>query len=350
MAWTFLNLITVTGFTADSTWRTLDLTPGFVPAGTKTVWLRARITASSATCAFASGGITTTSIPIKSVVSDKALYFFIGLDDDGLIKYYLSTTSNLYIEILGYTTESLTFPSGATTNYVDKSTATLGSYVNVSTSEITSSAAFAVALINNVAAGTGYAFNLRDNGSTDDAYYNIGAGTQAHCFLPITSNVGQQKIANAYVDLYLTGWLPATTWNKIAAPADITFASTGWQTVNLGAVVPSGALAVIFDIINTNAAAQIAAYRLTGSSDNITTGVRVYQGSRYHGLMGLNSSRQMDFNPGSTDVKIRILGYYLEVPEEITVAPLSFGLGLSSLDVASMATGKTSFNIEIELG
>jgi hypothetical protein len=347
MSWTFPNLITVTGFTADSTWRTLDLTSGFVPDGTRTVWMRARSTSGSAAVCFSSADLTANP-PIKSVVSDRPIYFFIGLDSNGLIRYNLSTTSNVYVEILGYTTEQLTFPAGATTTYSDKSTVTTGSYVDVSTSQITASAAFAVCLVTNGSAGSGYAFNLRDDGGSDDSYYNVGPAIQGHCFMPITNNVGEQKIANGFVDLYLTGWLPATTWNKIAALADITFGTTGWRTIDLSSAVPAGALAVIFDIINANAAAQTAAYRPTGSSDNITSGVRVYQGSRYHGLMGLNASRQMDFNPGSTDIKIRILGYYLEVPVEVALDQITFVLGISSFLIGSSLINQR-FNIEIEL-
>ncbi len=127
-----------------------------------------------------------------------------GLDANRVFQVYLGALGpKTYL--IGYTMAGVTF----LTNRVDKSTATTGTYQDVTIAADTGSAtAIGAIFVMYPNAGSGADYALRKKGSTDDRY-TLSRARVANVVLVGVDGVetAQQKIANVSMDLYLVGYV-----------------------------------------------------------------------------------------------------------------------------------------------
>src|SRR5574343_197947 len=320
MGWTFpTSVIDFTaGLATTGSWANLDMTPDYVPAGTRTVWCRIHKTGNVfPKVGLASGGIT--SDPDNRLMNSvSAFYYLVGLTSDGVLRYYVSNTTTIAFEILGYTDDVLTFPEGAVTTWAQQTPAGTG-WRDLTLSSIPDDAVFGVLLANNNNNGTAYQMDFRDDGSADEDLHDIGASCQSHYFIPVTSKVGEVYSEDlTYQKYYLVGWL-ADGWNKISPPAAVTLSSvSAWEEADLSALLPANATIALFDIVNGDSADKIAAYRSPASSENITSYVNVFRDSRVHGMMDC-TNRKIDFYRSDADIYVQLIGYWADPDVSVTL-------------------------------
>ena len=188
---------------------------------------------------------------------------------DRTLRYYCSSKTNQYWEILAYSDndgEAIT-AAGTYPNYTPSGT---GAYEDKTFTELSAAHTFAALLVD--MGTTAYRTAYRDDGAAYDYYHEKVNTVITTAFCPITNKVGEIKIANtAAVHLLTAGFAGV----KIT-PADITIPGTGWQTIDASAVFPSGANLAILEVRNESTSTiRICSLRNTGSTENITTGLGV---------------------------------------------------------------------------
>jgi hypothetical protein len=333
MSWTFppavtdfTSIVEAAGVTTGGTYGTIDIS-SVVPAGTKTIWARIRKTASVFPyVGLASGGLSANP-PVCLMQTSTPMSFMVGLDGSNQIKYYVTNNTTVAWEILGYSTEDVTFPEGATTTY--EVIANNTGWVDVTLSTLPTDAVFGILLARNSNASAAYLFGLADDGATPDTPTSKLTGlAMGSFFLPVTSKVGQiYREDYNYEKLYPMGWL-STDWNKLT-PTEITLSGTGWLSdVDLSSVLTDeDTTMVLFEAVNTGASDYNFAYREPSSTENIVSYIALKAGCKIHGMMAC-PGRVVDFYRSNTAVTVTAIGYYTgllgdpppaepEVPEKI---------------------------------
>jgi hypothetical protein len=179
--------------------------------------------------------------------SDFQGFMMTGLDANRVFQVYSNNVS-VVTYLVGYTMPGVTF----FTNRIDESTATTGSFVDVSIAADTGAdtAIGAIFHVQNTS-GSSVNYGVRKKGSTDNRVYGLRADNANVVIIGVdATETAQQQIASTAVDLYLVGYVTSgavfftngvnkTTAGATYADADI--------TPNIGGNNANGAFVEIYN-------------------------------------------------------------------------------------------------------
>ena len=191
----------------------------------------------------------------------------VGVDANRIFEVYTANTA-VKTYLVGYTGQGVTF----FTNAVSKATTTTGSYEDVDISFDTGSetALAGIFIMKNTSTSV-YSYALNKKGSTDDFYYDMNKGAAAAYIIGLNaSEVAQQKIENAALDLYLQGYVTGGAVLFTNA-TDKSTATTGSYvdvdiTAHIGSDDANGAIVETF-VTPDNTAREVAVRKNGASYD-----------------------------------------------------------------------------------
>jgi hypothetical protein len=274
--------------------------------------------------------------------------FMVGVDSSRIFEVYMENSA-VKTYLIGYTGSGATF----FTNGVDKSTATTGSYVDIDISGDTGAdtAIGGIFLLKNTA-GSSRDYALRKNGSTDDRYTGLIAGSATGALIGVDgSEICEQKISNTSVDVYLVGYVTSGAV-LFTNGVDKSTATTGsYQdidiTANIGSDDASGALLEM----NDAGGRHYTAIRPNGASYD-------YYGYNRHNfnICAIDSGDILEQKIANTAMDVWLTGYTLAVstPTISSAANQTFIIGdpataISTITVAGGDAGNVTAADDIRI-
>ena len=227
---------------------------------------------------------------------------------------------------------------------VDKSLGVTGSWQDIDLfSDIPSSATGAIFEVVNTHASTPYQYGLRKKGSTDDrhkdaaddSHYSVIVGVDA-------TRKCQGYIESTDVDFYLVGYTKEDiTLNTNGTDKSLS-TTLAWTDIDLSGELPSGAVAAIFEVVNTNAtSAYNWGLRKKGSSDNRYETLR--RNTHCFMIIGVDATRKCQGYIDSTVVDFFLMGYLTAGQAETNGVDRSLGSTGAYVDITESGapTGAT---------
>jgi hypothetical protein len=207
------------------------------------------------------------------------------------------------------------------TNATSKATATTGSYVDVDISGDTGAdtAVAAIGFANKTSTNANARYTVRKNGSTDDFYgtdTTNGTGVYNKYFIIGVdgSEIFEQKIGNAAVDLYLAGYITVSCTMNTNATNRSLAATAAWTDLT---ALDTGAIGGIYQVVNTDATSSLGwGLRKNGSSAedyaNIID-VGYYAYTTMYGVVECDGSQLVEGKIEDTAVDFYYTGYFTAV-------------------------------------
>jgi hypothetical protein len=310
----FVDPVECTPGTASS-WQDVDLDSYVASLGSDVTGVLLHVVNTNATTSYSMGlrKNGSTDNRTNSIYKSSHGWLAIGVDSSHIFEFYVGSTTDIDVYIVGYTTTGVTFATNAT----DKSLSTTSSWTDI---DCSSQAPNAVGLIFEVVDTLVNNVGFRKNGSTDSRTKNIAY----HCGVVIgcdTSQICEGYIANIDQDFYLLGYITdGITFNTNAV--DRSLGSTGAYT---DITLSSGAIGGIIEVTQS-LASQTFAIRKNGSSEDI------YKGAAYtyqFAIVEADSSRVIEGKISSTSVDFFEIG--------IATASASGPTGISEVDGIAVA-------------
>ncbi len=239
----------------------------------------------------------------------------LGVDANRVFEAKVESTSYNNIYVRGYFLSGYVFR----TDQQAVTTETTGSYVDVNCSSYCPSAVMVI--FNFVCTTTAYYGVVRKNGSSDDRYassdkyYNTSVGEFVGCD---ASQIVEQKIENAAVDLYIIGYYapPGTASCPVVMHTNATYRSlstTGsYQDL---AALPTGALYGFYSANSASSTAYATWFRKNGSTDNLysTSLTNIYGYSHSCWVVECDTGYVVEQEIESANIDTYELGYGLDV-------------------------------------
>jgi hypothetical protein len=224
-------------------WIDIDLNAHATLPSTGVTGVALRI-AGSASFGFRAKGSTMT---MTSTVSTRCFGGWAGVDANDKFQIYSSSKTAIRVYVVGYMTAGFTFFASA----IAMSTSTLNTWEEVDCTAHVPAAATALIFQPRNISSNDYNFGIRDAGSTDDLRPEITRMTCGTAITKCTACKCEQYIENAYVDLYLVGYVTGEslgTFFRDKAGNDYSLGGAGAYT-DLTAL-PVGARVGIFEVMD----------------------------------------------------------------------------------------------------
>lgn len=313
MAWTFPDdwIDISAAVTYNGAWTDIDLS-SYVPTGTKRVFLfwYNNDTSSYRLSNVRANGSAVDDTAGLAIYYKSSEWAVVKVDSNRLIEGYFGN-SVIKVYVVAYSPDDFCF-----TEFVDKSTATTGSYqtVDVSADGVPANSKLAYfQWVNTTIVGTQYQRAMREMGASYDYYYYL-SGIYSGCACRSLDAIGldanrqcEQEIAHANMDLHLVGYEDNATVES--SPTNIAPGTTGsWQTVTVSNA-PNGTAGLLCRIINTKTNTTYAvAVRKYGSSLDLSASV-LRQSQMRTAVVGLDSSKRFEAYIANTAVQIIPIAY-----------------------------------------
>jgi hypothetical protein len=198
------------------------------------------------------------------------------------------------------------------TSEIDKTPASTGAWVDVDVSGdgVPEWATGAILrLYNGATTGT---VAVRKNGPTDTRTPYIVSGHHTGAMAGLDgSRVFEAYIHNASDRVYLIGYTTDST-DFLTNSVDKSPASVGaWVDVDVSADIPSGAVGIIVELVNTSTASSYnGGVRDNGSTDTFTLG-EVRKSSHYYQVCGVDASRVFEAQIASAAIQVWLIGCFM---------------------------------------
>jgi hypothetical protein len=319
--------VTMAEVTTSTSYVDVDANSYGVPANAVGVWVRCKNSASSTAFLWdvRKNGSTDT-FGYDALSASLHTLAYVGIDANGIFEARVSSTTYLDLYVMGYMMSPVTM----NTNALDVSTSTTGSYVDVDLSSYTGAT---MALLSAWAAT--YALYTRKNGSTDDRYADsipYLANARGVIVGLDGSQLFEQKIGDAYSDLYVQGYYAGTKVTMHTNATDRSTTTTGsYEDV---AALPGGALVGFYDLVNRLSSGYDGGLRKNGESEDPYAGTRA--DSRTCWIVECDGSQVVEQKIENAAVDLWELGY--ATAEEWSSTFLGVLAPGSSLGVAGAAT------------
>lgn len=214
------------------------------------------------------------------------------------------------------------------TSEIDKTPASTGAWVDVDVSGdgVPAVATGAVLRLYNGSASTG-TVAVRKNGSTDTRTPYIVSGHHTGAMAGLDgSRVFEAYIHNASDRVYLIGYTTDST-DFLTNSVDKSPASVGaWVDVDVSADIPSGAVGIIVELVNTSTASSYnGGVRDNGSTDTFTLG-EVRKSSHYYQVCGVDASRVFEAQIASAAIQVWLIGCFMP-PISFETNAVGYALG-----------------------
>ncbi len=212
------------------------------------------------------------------------------------------------------------------TNEIDKTPATLSTWIDVDVSG-DGVPAGATGVILRLYGGGGYTCAVRKNGSTDTRtpkplfYTGAMVGIDAN-------RIFEAYVDNAACKVYLIGYTTDGT-DFLTNSVDKTPATTGsWVDVDVSANVPSGAMGVIVQLVDTSGTIYSGGVRKNASTDALTYGQvgDGYANKACYQVCGVDANRIFEAQIENTALKVWLVGYFMP-PISFETNAVSYALG-----------------------
>lgn len=249
---------------AASAWTDADVSAS-VPSGATGVILHIEKTVTAArTIGLRKNGSTDNRTNNFSTngANDGHFWACIGVDSSRIFEYFVGSTTEVIINLVGYFTSDAVFFDNA----VSKATGTTFSYVDADISADTGTDTALAAVIETITNNVSNQVYLRKNGSTDD--FKDGFGQHIFSIVGVDgSEIFEQYISSTTVDTFLVGYITANVTMHTNATSRATATTGSYEDV---AALPSGAIGGIYTVVaaGQNNALDYAV-RKNGSSEDI---------------------------------------------------------------------------------
>ena len=192
--------------------------------------------------------------------------------------------------------------------HVDKSLGATGTWTDIDLSgDIPANATGAIFKVIDTQ-NTDKAFGLRKKGSSDDRYYDLESGAQQFYIVGLDANRKcQGKIESLNTDFWLIGYTEADA-TMLTNGVDKSLTSYGaWTDIDLSANLPAGAVAAIFEVVNSDSSSRMFGLRKNGSTDEhyndtFATSHRCY-------VVGVDDNRKCEGKAEGSSVDFYLIGY-----------------------------------------
>lgn len=193
------------------------------------------------------------------------------------------------------------------TDVVDEGVSTLTTWTDLDlSSKIPVGATGAIIQVTNASASA-VEYGLRKKGSTDDRHGDCYLGSQNFAFVGVDENRKcQYYIENADVNLYVVGYTESDAVMFTNA-YDKSSATLGWADIDCSSELPAGAIAAIFDVVNTHLTAYEFGLRMKGSTDNRHEDIAPDMHVSF--VVGVDGDRKCQMYIESDRVDLYLLGY-----------------------------------------
>jgi hypothetical protein len=152
------------------------------------------------------------------------------------------------------------------------------------------------------------AFGLRKKGSTDDRYYDLESGAQQFYIVGLDANRKcQGKIESTDTDFWLIGYTEADATMLTNGVDKSLYQYNDWIEMDLSAQLPAGAVAAIFEVVNSYSSSLSFGLRKNGSTDEhygdtFATSHRCY-------VVGVDANRKCEGKAEGTFLDFYLVGY-----------------------------------------
>jgi hypothetical protein len=219
---------------------------------------------------------------------------------------------------------------------VDKSLSAIDAWTDIDlSSDVPAGATGAIFRIYN-ASGIARYFGLRKNGSSDDRFELIRYGAQQHAIIGLDANRKcEGKISSTNIDFYLIGYTEADASFFTNATDKSLSATSAWTDIDLSSDIPVGAVAAIFEVIDTASTSIEFGLRKNGSTDNRHTDL--YAGGHTSFVVGVDANRKCEGYIEGTAIDFYLIGYLTNGQAETNAHDRSLGATGSYIDIDESA-------------
>lgn len=281
---------------AAAAWTDVDLS-ALIPAGATGVMFHV-VNVNAGTLAFGARKNGSTDNRTNGLGTTSHAWGCIGVDGSRIVEFYVESTTDIDIYIVGYFGSEAVF----FTNAVDKSTANTSVWEDVNISGDTGADTAIAAIVEFIRSTA--SLGLRKNGSTDS---RIG-GINLHGWALVgvdASEIFEQQITTANGDIFLVGYLKDGV-SMYDNGIDRSLTSVNVYT-DLPAL-PSGAIGGIYESEGSNSSTRDTAFRKNGSAEDLR-----YMLWHNWALVECDASRIVEHNVESTSVDTWEIGYFFTV-------------------------------------